>query len=336
MALKTIRRKLHSGDADGRRSEDLDPPKPSSNCEARLEDYIDFGYYKATVGCSDRNKDCLDNKRKEVNIHWTCVLSNLSTQWSHRLANTGSVLGRLLPASSVTTFDLSPLQEERLRSLKRRLHVQFDASCLDHQNALKHLWQLAYPNSETPPLKSDSWKEMGWQSCDPSTDFRSGGYISLENLIFLGKHYPNAFQILLHKREGERATWEYPFAVAGLNISFMLIKMLDLESGNSNPTIRMEAQSILVLKGYFVPELPSSKARVRFLQLLEFDAEAFDHLYCLAFRMLDAQWLARRASYMEFNEVLKSTRIQLERELALEDITRVKDLPAYNMLASIS
>ncbi|XP_042414240.1 ELMO domain-containing protein C-like isoform X2 [Zingiber officinale] len=310
MALKTIRRKLHSGDADGRRSEDLDPPKPSSNCEARLEDYIDFGYYK---GCSDRNKDCLDNKRKEVNIHWTCVLSNLSTQWSHRLANTGSVLGRLLPASSVTTFDLSPLQEERLRSLKRRLHVQFDASCLDHQNALKHLWQLAYPNSETPPLKSDSWKEMGWQSCDPSTDFRSGGYISLENLIFLGKHYPNAFQILLHKREGERATWEYPFAVAGLNISFMLIKMLDLES-----------------------ELPSSKARVRFLQLLEFDAEAFDHLYCLAFRMLDAQWLARRASYMEFNEVLKSTRIQLERELALEDITRVKDLPAYNMLASIS
>ncbi|XP_074577822.1 uncharacterized protein LOC141834357 [Curcuma longa] len=312
MALKTIRRKLHPGDADGRRNEDLDPPKPSGNCEALLEDYIDFGYHKAT-GCSDRNKDCLDIKRKEVNIHWTCVLSNLSAQWSHRIANTGSVLGKLLPASSVTTCDLSPLQAERLRSLKRRLNVRFDASCLDHQNALKQLWQLAYPNSETPPLKSDSWKEMGWQSCDPSTDFRSGGYISLENLIFFGKHYPNAFQTLLHKREGERATWEYPFAVAGLNISFMLIKMLNLES-----------------------ELPSSKARVRFLQLLEFDAEAFDHLYCLAFRMLDAQWLARRASYMEFNEVLKSTRTQLERELALEDIAKVKDFPAYNMLASIS
>jgi hypothetical protein len=33
------------------------------------------------------------------------------------------------------------------------------------------------------------------------------------------------------KKEGERATWEYPFAVAGVNISFMLIQMLDLCPG---------------------------------------------------------------------------------------------------------
>ena len=28
---------------------------------------------------------------------------------------------------------------------------------------------------------------------------------------------------------------------------------------------------------------------------------AFDNLYCIAFQMMDAQWLAMRASYMEFN-----------------------------------
>jgi hypothetical protein len=28
---------------------------------------------------------------------------------------------------------------------------------------------------------------------------------------------------------------------------------------------------------------------------------AFDDLYCVAFQMMDAQWLAKRASYMEFN-----------------------------------
>lgn len=33
-----------------------------------------------------------------------------------------------------------------------------------------------------------------------------------------------------------------------------------------------------------------------------------------------------------FQDVLKSTRSQLERELALEDVSSVKDLPAYNML----
>lgn len=26
--------------------------------------------------------------------------------------------------------------------------------------------------------------------------------------------------------------WEYPFAVAGVNITFMLIQMLDFEAGN--------------------------------------------------------------------------------------------------------
>jgi len=37
--------------------------------------------------------------------------------------------------------------------------------------------------------------------------------------------------MLLHKQIGMRAAWEYPFAVAGVNISFMLVQMLDLQSG---------------------------------------------------------------------------------------------------------
>lgn len=31
------------------------------------------------------------------------------------------------------------------------------------------------------------------------------------------------------------------------------------------------------------------------------DEEAFDVLYCVAFEMMDAQWLAMNASYMNFN-----------------------------------
>lgn len=45
-----------------------------------------------------------------------------------------------------------------------------------------------------------------------------------------------SFCRLLYKQEGKRATWEYPFAVAGLNISFMLIQMLDLKAGQSLET----------------------------------------------------------------------------------------------------
>jgi len=35
----------------------------------------------------------------------------------------------------------------------------------------------------------------------------------------------------LNKQDGTRADWEYPFAVAGINISFMLANMLDLQAG---------------------------------------------------------------------------------------------------------
>lgn len=40
-----------------------------------------------------------------------------------------------------------------------------------------------------------------------------------------------SFHRLLFKQEGTRADWEYPFAVAGINVTFMLIRMLDLSSG---------------------------------------------------------------------------------------------------------
>jgi ELMO/CED-12 family len=45
-------------------------------------------------------------------------------------------------------------------------------------------------------------------------------------LLFL----KNSFQRLLNKQGGKRATWEYPFAVAGVNITFMIMQMLDLQS----------------------------------------------------------------------------------------------------------
>ena len=37
----------------------------------------------------------------------------------------------------------------------------------------------------------------------------------------------------LCKKNGDRELWEYPFVVAGVNITFMLIQMLDLQAGLS-------------------------------------------------------------------------------------------------------
>ncbi|KAF3637956.1 putative autophagy-related protein 3-like [Capsicum annuum] len=226
------------------------------------------------------------------------------------------------------SFDLTPSQEECLLRLQNRIDIPYDSSIPEHQvscdilcssrflfvfdlkEALKTLWKVAFPEEELRGLISEQWKEMGWQGKDPSTDFRGGGFISLENLLYFAKNFPRSFQDLLRKQEGDRAIWEYPFAVAGVNITFMLIQMLDLEA----------------LK-------PRNLVGATFLKFLAENESAFDLLYCMTFKLMDNQWLAMRASYMDFNAVMKATRRQLEGELLQEDITRLEDLPSYSLLS---
>ncbi|XP_022552044.1 ELMO domain-containing protein C isoform X2 [Brassica napus] len=192
------------------------------------------------------------------------------------------------------SFDLTPAQEEGLQRLQSRMDVAYDSSIPHHQEALKDLWKLAFPEEELHGIVSEQWKEMGWQGKDPSTDFRGGGFISLENLLYFARSFPKCFQDLLRKQVGDRSVWEYPFAVAGINITFMLIQMLGLEAVNES---------------------------------------AFDLLYCIAFKLMDQQWLSMHASYMEFNTVMKSTRRQLEREIMVKDITGIEDMPSYSLLS---
>ncbi|XP_076923271.1 uncharacterized protein LOC143585343 [Bidens hawaiensis] len=122
-----------------------------------------------------------------------------------------------------------------------------------------------------------------------------------------------SFQDLLRKQEGDRSMWEYPFAVAGVNITFMLIQMLDLEAVK-----------------------PRTLVGATFLKFLSDNESAFDLLYCITFKLMDHQWLTMRASYMDFNAVMKSTRHQLERELLEENITRLEDLPSYALLTWVT
>ncbi|CAL5421129.1 unnamed protein product [Camellia sinensis] len=208
-------------------------------------------------------------------------------------------------------INLTPLQEERLRRLKHRMKVNFDASRVEHQEGLKALWSATYPGQELHGLVSDQWKEMGWQGEDPSTNFRGAGFISLENLLFFAKTFSTSFQCLLKKR-GKRAAWEYPFAVAGVNITFMIMQMLDLDAKDSSKS--------------------RTFVRTVFLQMLSENEWAFDLLYCVAFVAMDKQWLEKNATYMQFNDVLKSTRAQLEKQLLMDDVLRIEDMPSYTLL----
>eukprot|EP00271_Cylindrocystis_brebissonii_P006720 TRINITY_DN194_c0_g2_i1.p1 TRINITY_DN194_c0_g2~~TRINITY_DN194_c0_g2_i1.p1 ORF type:complete len:337 (-),score=56.84 TRINITY_DN194_c0_g2_i1:1081-2091(-) len=232
----------------------------------------------------------------------------------------GSVIGALLLRSGLGTghhrlevapLRLSPDQEANLAKLKMRLTVPFDGSREEHQEALRALWRCAYPAQKLTGMVSQQWKDMGWQGTDPATDFRGGGFISLENLLHLAYRYPHAFRRLLNKSSGKRAEWEYPFAVAGLNLTFMLIKVLDLHA-----------------------DVPRSLPGRAFMRLLGEDEKAFDELYCVAFEMMDREWLLQEASYMEFNAVMAAVKVQVEYALVQPGVRTLSDLPAYASLVA--
>ncbi|CAI0548384.1 unnamed protein product [Linum tenue] len=232
-------------------------------------------------------------------------------------------------SDSRPSFDLTPAQEDCLQQLQSRIDVPYDSSVPEHQEALRALWNAAFPEDELCGLISEQWKEMGWQGKDPSTDFRGGGFISLENLVYFARNFPQSFQDLLQKREGDRSVWEYPFAVAGVNITFMLIQMLDLEAEFvSKIELHFHSQTTEFGRSN-IPEVPHCPIK---LLITAENESAFDLLYCMTFKLMDQQWLTMRASYMDFNAVMKSTRRQLERELLAEDITRLEEIPSYSLL----
>lgn len=56
-------------------------------------------------------------------------------------------------------------------------------------------------------------------------------WINSNYLLFC---FQASFQRLLKKQGGKRSAWEYPFAVAGVNITFMIMQMLDLDASKRN------------------------------------------------------------------------------------------------------
>ena len=71
-------------------------------------------------------------------------------------------------------------------------------------------------------------------------------YLSIVIILSTLLSMQKSFQELLRKQNGDRAIWEYPFAVAGVNITFMLIQMLDLQAGSVSKSV-MSLSNIVVL-----------------------------------------------------------------------------------------
>ena len=185
---------------------------------------------------------------------------------------------------------LTEAQKLRLAKLISRASTPYDPSHPEHVEQLRELWRLTFPSRALPALKCPEWKEMGWQGSDPATDFRSGGLMSLQNLVWFAERQPRVYRRLLSKSDGERSEWEYPFAAAGVNVTFALVHLLELA-----PASTRAVRSAGVIEGVpsaksKVPRVPTTPTGVAFLDMIDVEG-AFESLYVAFFEAMDREWL---------------------------------------------
>lgn len=199
--------------------------------------------------------------------------------------------------------------ERRLAALRSRIDVAYDPENPAHQGKLQRLWELTFPGEPCTSLRCPRWKDMGWQNEDPASDFRGGGLLSLEALIFMADKCPSVYVRLKDKASGQRSDWEYPFAAAGVNLTFLLVQLLGLTS---------------------TQHLPTTKAGRHFAALLDEEEDAFERVYAATFELLDRLWLDTKSSYMDFPVVLKLTRERLEQVFSqrVSSMTEVQSMLA--------
>jgi len=147
--------------------------------------------------------------------------------------------------------------------------------------------------------KTPKWKDMGWQSDHPSSDFRGAGYLALENLVYFAEKRPLAFRRLCFKTQGHRSDWEYPFGAAGVNVSFALLKICDLKKDGSIPSTLCGHAFLRLLKG----------------REGESQESVFEEMYCMTFELLDKIWLEDGADYMQFSLVMDKVESAMQNAL---------------------
>ncbi|KAG9134917.1 hypothetical protein Leryth_001217 [Lithospermum erythrorhizon] len=140
MASRTLRRRLHHADVDGKRRELLENSDQLDSLNEPLLDQTTNYHYQ-----DDTLEDTLDDKQRREHRHWTLLFSNLIAQWAQLLKNVvfgaGSLIGRFVPFISSGNEStgrllpplLSPLQEARLKYIKERLAIPFDGTTVEHQ-----------------------------------------------------------------------------------------------------------------------------------------------------------------------------------------------------------
>ena len=260
-------------------------------------------------------------------------------------------LAPLLPRSW-RPLHLPPDARAALAAAREAAVVPFDDSVHGHDELFPALWRACFDDDENappPPLPaarpSPRWTDAGWQGPDPATDLRGAGAAALAHLLHLSraKEHAPLFTRLRHKRRPYVASDEYPFAAAGVNVSYMLASVACLHDprGGASPVAASGAPRSAPARGYaallaaavtddaaLAAAAAAHAPHAGLPAPYRSTAEAHGHraavaalavagdVYACVFETLDDVWCARRASYMAFGGVSADVEAALRGTLA--------------------
>eukprot|EP01062_Namystynia_karyoxenos_P071134 TRINITY_DN66558_c0_g1_i1.p2 TRINITY_DN66558_c0_g1~~TRINITY_DN66558_c0_g1_i1.p2 ORF type:complete len:334 (+),score=110.01 TRINITY_DN66558_c0_g1_i1:90-1091(+) len=228
----------------------------------------------------------------------------------------------LLPPSLHPVHDVLPRDLQRLQRFGAHCAEPFDESVPQHRQELRELWAVLEPQRELPPDShvTEQWKRFGFQGTNPATDFRGGGRLGLSNLLYFAVSYPDSFQRVLHPRQGVGL----PFAIAGINLTLMLLNNLRLTAHKTCLTHHAQHTAAAKLArrsfaGMLIAAGGPDGSNVRAME------QVFGDVYCAAFVTLDRLWWEMDANLMSFNQVLAKCKTKMD------ELLRVAETP-YQLL----
>lgn len=165
---------------------------------------------------------------------------------------------------------------------------RFNAEDSEHEAKLELLWNTLLPNVERQGGRySKDWGRIGFQQADPASDFRGGGVLALDQLIFIAETRTNVARRMIGEPKDEMS--RYPWACVGINLTMEAIRIV--ESG----VIGVE----LYGKG------------------IEEGMEVFNKLYADMFEVLHSRWVeASPENVLAFPKVFRETLAAINDEVA--------------------
>uniref|UniRef100_M4BZH7 BEACH domain-containing protein n=1 Tax=Hyaloperonospora arabidopsidis (strain Emoy2) TaxID=559515 RepID=M4BZH7_HYAAE len=128
----------------------------------------------------------------------------------------------------------------------------------------------------------ESWSRLGFQRPDPTTDFRAGGMLSLNCLVYFASHYTSQAVRMVTSQVPGSHDHTYPWGPAGINVTCMVARLF------------------WKFNGELVREQQSNWP-------LFYDNEAFHLLFSEVFVLFDYLWNEMNADYGNFSMVIQTT-----------------------------